>query len=494
MSAGLGLGARTIRGMLWAYGSYVGGRLLVLASMAVLARLLTPGDFGVVALAVVILTFLDTIRDLGLGQALIARGRDGEEEARAQTVFSWTVVIGAVLAVALAALGPVAAAFFDVAALRGILPALAVNFFLQSLGATHDALARKALNYRVRTIAEVSDAGLRGIAGIVLALLGFGAWSLILGYLIGMLVRTSLLWALVPFRPKLRLSRAHLRDLMQFGGVLTVVDIGAAIVQEIDYVFVGRILGATALGTYVLGYRLPELLILNLAIVAGDVLFPAYAALDRGRLREGFLLSLRSTALITFPMAVGVAVLARPIILGLFGDQWESSITVMQVLAAYAVVITLNIPSGMVYKVTGRAWILVATTVPYLVLLCVLLAILTERGILAVALVMAGCQAGWLLIDFAIIRRVLDVPFGQIARAVAGPGAAAAGMGLVLLPIPRLIEAPWPALLLGAVAGALAYAILVWMLARDVVLRLRDTAFARVSVPGGPAEPQAPGA
>ncbi len=473
---GRSIGGRTLRGMFWAYGSYVGGRMLVLVSTAILARLLTPADFGLVALALTFMVFLDTVRDLGLGQALIV-GKPEELEARAQTVFSWSIVIGATLSALTAAAAPLVAGFFHQGSeLTALIAVLGLNFFLRSLGATHYSLARKELDYRARTFAEVADVVTRGITGIALALAGFGAWSLVIAYLVGTTSMVVTVWRMVPWRPKLRFSRTHLRDLLSFGGTLTAVDVGSAFAHEMDYLFVGRVLGPASLGLYTIGFRLPELLIVNLAIVAGNVLFPAYALLDKARMKEAFLVSLRSTALIVFPMAVGLGVMARPVILALFGPQWHDSIEVMQVLVVYAVVVTLNIPGGTVLKATGRAWILLVLTIPYITLLFTALMIFADEGIVAVALCMAGMQASFLLLTWGAATRRLGVGPWRAIAALWVPTVAAAGMGAALYPIEQAISSPWLALVAGTVVGAGVYGGLVWLLARDVVLGLRDTA------------------
>jgi len=311
------LGTRTMHGMLWAYGSYFGGRAVVLVSNAILARLLTPADFGVVALALVFMSFMETVQDLGLTQALIVSS-PAEEPARAQTTFIWTIAIAAALAIAVSALAPLVAQFFGHASLRAIIPVLALSFFVESLGATHESLARKRLDYRVRTVAEGADVLTRGATGVALALSGFGAWSLVLGYLVGTIARTATLWTLVSFRPRLRFSREHLGSLARFGGVLTLVDLGAAVGQNLDYLFVGRVLGAASLGLYTIGFRLPELFIMNVAVVAANVLFPAFSALEEERRERGFLLSLRYLGAIVFPIGFGLILVAHPFVLIVF--------------------------------------------------------------------------------------------------------------------------------------------------------------------------------
>jgi O-antigen/teichoic acid export membrane protein len=463
------LGTRTMRGMVWAYGSYAGGRVLVLISTVILARLLSPADFGLVALALTFMVFLDTVRDLGLGQALIVAPEEDLRE-RAQTVFGWSLLLGAALSLATAALAPAAGAFFGASGLTPLLAVLGLNFVVRSLGTTHYELARRALDFRSRTIAETADVTIRGTLGIALALLGFGAWSLVLAYLVGSVGFVVAIWLRVRFRPVWRLTRDHLRELVTFGGTLTLVDIGQAFAHEIDYLFIGRVLGVASLGIYSIGFRLPELLIVNLAIVAGNVLFPAYSMLDRERLREAFLTSLRYTALLVGPMAVGLALLAKPVVLVLFGAKWSGAVPVMQILAAYAVVVTLNVPAGTVYKVTGRAWILVAFTVPYIATLFGALLIFTPSGIVAVAGVMAGLQGAFAVAGWTVACRVLDVEPRRILAALAGPAAAVATMAAALGLVVVLVDGNAATLACGIVVAALAYGVGVGLFARDAVL------------------------
>lgn len=474
------LGTRTIHGMLWAYGAYVGGRSVVLVSTAILARLLTPADFGVVALALVFMTFMETVQDLGLTQALIVSSPE-EEPARAQTTFMWTIAIGAVLAIALSAFGPLVAQFFGQPSLSAIIPVLGLSFFVESLGATHDSLARKRLDYRIRTFAEGADVLTRGTTGIVLALSGFGAWSLVLGYLVGTIARTTALWVLVSFRPQLRFTGEHLRSLVRLGGMLTLVDVGAAFSQNLDYLFIGRVLGAASLGLYTIGFRLPELLIMNVAVVAGDVLFPAYSALKKDRWEAGFLMSLRYLAAIVFPLGVGLAVLAHPLVLGLFGSHWYRSIVLTQVLAIYAVFSTLNIPSGTTYKVSGRAHILLAVIVPYLIVLFISLLLFAHRGILAVAICMTACQATGATVSITIAGKILAVRYRRIVGAMAAPFVAALGMGVLVFPIAHFVKLPWPALIAGGIVGVVSYTGMLWLFARDIPDRMRTMIASRLS-------------
>lgn len=458
---------------MWAYGSYIGGRALILVATAVLARLLLPSAFGVVTLALVFMTFLETLQDLGLTQALIVASPDQERD-QAQTTFMWTMAISGALAALASIVAQPAAHFFGQPELRTIIPVLGAAFVIEALGATHNALARKRLDYKARAYAEGAYVILRGATSIALALMGFGAWSLVLGYLAGTIARTALLWLLVPFRPALRFTHRHLRSLARLGVMLTAVDVLAAVVQNIDYLFIGRVLGSTALGLYMMGFRLPELLIMNIAVVAGGVLFPAYSALRPESLQRGFLVSLRFTVALVLPIGLGLAILARPFILDLFGAKWEQSIPVLRILTLFAVLTTINIPAGTIYKVTGRAWVLIALQVPYFIAQFTSLALFGRKGIVAVALCMTASQAGIALAYLLITRRMIGTSYRAIAAVVAGPAAAALGMGVMVFVVNRLVQSSWAQLIAGVIVGALVYAALIRLLAKDLAEQVLD--------------------
>jgi PST family polysaccharide transporter len=470
--AGPSLGARTLRGTAWAYASYIGGQGLVLVSTAILARILSPAEFGLVALALIFVTLLDTISDLGLGPALVI-STASELRERANTVFAFTIALGALLSALTAALAPLGAAFFDRPDLMPLLAVLGLNFLLRALGATHYAVAQKQMDFRSRTAAELLGLSTRGVTGIALALTGFGAWSLVLGYLAGTVMLSAALWWLVPWRPTGGPSRTQLPRMLRFGSTLTAVDVLAAVINQVDYVFVGRVLGTRALGLYTLAFRLPELLIVSLAVVAGRVLFPAFAAVEREALGRAFLVAVRYTVVVALPLACGVAALAEPLIVAVFGDQWHGSVESMRVLSLYAFGVALGIPAGIAYKATGRAGVLVALAIPRTVLVVASIAVFVDQGIVAVAACQASVAALFALIGLGIASRMLEVRPAQLASAILPAGAAAAGAAAALLAISAAIASPWAALAVGGPVGALTYAALLRVLAPDVVRDLR---------------------
>jgi O-antigen/teichoic acid export membrane protein len=474
------LGTRTIRGMFWSYGSYVGGRIMVLVAIAILARLLSPRDFGLVALATALTALLETIKDFGLGQALVV-GKEEDLRERADTAFWWGLVIGVCGCLVILVTAPWVADFYNEPKVLPILAVLSLNFPLKALGATHEALAQRWMNFHFQTAAQLSAVAVRGVTGVTLALLGFGPWAIVLGYLAGTASSTAVYWLMVPWRPRLHLPRGHARELFTFGGTLTAVDVLHGIWASADSLVIGRVLGATALGVYGLALRLPELLILYLSLVAASVLFPAFSKVDFERLREVLVKALRYTLIIGAPIAAGLIVLGDSIIPALFGPQWEGAVAPMRVICIYSLLLTLEIPGGTIFKVTGRASILLKLAIVRTIMLYAALILFAHYGLVAVGACLAGVTALFAAIAIVIACRVTGASLVRILLSWWAPLISAAGAGAAMYLSTESLSGDWPRIIVGVVVGAVTYAALLWMTARDALDYLLRKAMPQLS-------------
>jgi O-antigen/teichoic acid export membrane protein len=476
------LGHRTLRGMFWTYGSYVGMRLATLVSTSILARLLTPKDFGLIALATVFIAFLDTFQGLGVGDALVIAPED-EVEPQAETAFALSSVVGLILAGITAALGPVAAAFFHQPRLVEIMPVLGLAFFIYGLGGAHYALAMKRMDFRSRTIAEVGQIVARGLTGVILALLGFGVWSLVLGYVAGTVVMTALLLLCVHWKPRFRPQRKYVRSQLAFGGSLTAVGIMGALLNQFDNTVVGRVLGATQLGFYALASRLPYLFIISLASATGQVLFPAFATLEGDALRRGFLTAFRYTASVALPLTAVLIVLAEPITVALFGAKWHEAIVPTQVLCLWAVTSPISMVSGYAIRSRGRAGLILMLAIPQAVALIIGSILLVHHGIVAISWLQAVIAIVAQIVTMAIAQKMFGISLRDLVKAVFPPVAASGALAVCLLLIHAAISSPWPTIVVAGVAGAVVYLGLIHLLAPDMLPRLFVMAFPRSAKP-----------
>jgi lipopolysaccharide exporter len=460
------LGARTVRGALWAYGSYGLGRVLVLITTALLARLLTPDEFGLVALAILATSILDRLADFGVSEALIVSPPErAEDQARTAFVFSMGMAI--LMAGVTAALAPLAAGFFHEDGLNTVMPLLGLTFPLRAIGAVHYALAQKTMDFRSRTAAELADVIVRGGAGIGAALAGAGAYSLVVGYLAGTAAMSLVLWVMVRWRPRRPEGGYDFRALAGFGGTLSALDLIAVVNSNADYFIIGRVLGTEQLGLYTLAFRLPEMLILNVSVVASQVLYPAFATLDRERLNAAFVASIRWMALICLPIAAVLSGLAAPLVGIAFGSQWTASVQPMRVLTLYAATTPIHMSSGTAYKSMRRVGILVWMAIPRGILLIAAMILVVHQGIVAVALCQAIVGLVFTIIGLLPARSMLHTPVRQILAAMV-PSLLASGVLFGIgFAAASLIDDDVAAVAAGLGAGLPAWFAVMWLLARE---------------------------
>jgi O-antigen/teichoic acid export membrane protein len=473
-----GIGAQTLKGMFWSYGSFVGVRLASLLTTAVLARLLAPRDFGLIALATTFMAFLDMLQGLGVSQALVVSEPD-LVEAEADTAFVVSTTVGVALFILSAALGPLAASLFHQPRLVEVMPALGLTFLMYGVSSTHYALAMRDIDFRSRTAAELADAITRGGVGIVLALAGLGVWSLIAGYVAGTVGLTVVLWRMVSWRPRWHPQRKHLRRLLTFGGALTGVSVMAAFLGQFDNALVGRVLGTTQLGFYSMAGRLPYILIISLAVATGQVMFPAFAKLDGEDLRRGYLIALRYTAAIALPLTAGLIVLARPITLIVFGSRWGPAVLPTQILCAWALMSPINMICGNGLRATNHATLLFMLAIPQAVALVVGSLLFVHQGIVAISWVQAAIAIVAQCATLQFTDRALGVSLRRVVRALAPPVLASLVLAAVFYGIDRTIGRAVPAVVLSVVVGGVIYLGLIYLLMPDLLSRLRSIIFGR---------------
>ncbi|OFW66008.1 MAG: hypothetical protein A2Z12_09905 [Actinobacteria bacterium RBG_16_68_21] len=458
------LRAEAARAVLWNYVSFASGKLLVLVTMAVLARLLTPQDFGIVGYATLVIAYLAVLKDLGLGAALIQRREDVEDSA--ETVFVANLVLGAVLTVAVALAAPLVAGFFREPLVTPLLRVLSLTFILEAIGSVQLVLLRRAMAFRRKLIPDVGRSIVKGVVSIAAAAAGFGVWALVWGQLAGVIASVILSWTVLPWRPRLRVHRRLLRPLMRFGGPLVINDIQYAIWANLDYMVVGRLLGDSALGIYTLAYRLPELLVQSVWRVLAQAIFPFFSSIqeDRDLLRRAFLATIRYTQLVIVPLCFGLFIAAEPAVGALFGDQWSAAVPVLRLMAVFSFVGSIGINSGDVYKALGRTDILARLAVAELVVLVPALIIGAHHGIVGVAvahvIVATLDTSARLIVATKMVGTTARTIWNQIRPSLA------AGLWLTAAAAPVLWltrNAP-DALSLAATAaaGSLAYLVAMW--------------------------------
>jgi O-antigen/teichoic acid export membrane protein len=465
---------KTAWGFLWNFSAYFLGKIVVLVTTAILARLLAKSDFGLVAVAVVAINYISVLKDLGLGVALIQR--KGNVEEAANTVFTINLFLGLALSAIIIPLAPLVATYFRDPQVIPVLRWMGISFIINALGSVHTNWLVRDLDYRRKLVPELGGALMKGVISIGLAYLGYGVWSLVFGQIAGALASVLLVWMVLPWRPRLTLDRNVARSLMKFGVSVTLIDVITQITDNLDYVIVGRFFGLVPLSIYTLAYRLPEMLLIGNLWVMGGVVFPAFSSIqDRPEdLRRGFLTSVRVVELFAVPICLGLLLAAEPIVRVVFGDQWLEAIPVLRVLALYAWVYSLGYHVGGLYKAIGRPDILLRLSLLTLVIIIPSLLIGAQFGIIGVA---AGHLVAVLIrriISLALATRFVNVSiweiFGELRSSLLG--------AMVMVPVVVAVSYltsdlnPFLQLTFIVLSGGISYLLALWGIEKENLIRL----------------------
>lgn len=465
---------KTAWGFVWNFSAYFLGKIVVLISTSILARLLAKSDFGLVTAALVAINYLSVFKDLGLGVALIQRKGDIKEAAN--TVFSINLFIGFALSIIIIPLAPLVATFFRDPQVIPVLRWMGVSFVINALGSVHTNWLLRDLDYRRKVAPELAGALVKGGLSIGMAYLGYGVWSLVFGQIAGAIASVILVWIILPWRPQFSIDRNVAGSLMKFGASVTAIDIMTQITDNIDYLIVGRFFGLVPLSIYSLAYRLPEMLLIGNLWVMGGVVFPAFASIqDRPEdLRRGFLASVRVVELFAVPICLGLLIAADPIVRVVFGDQWLEAIPVLRVLAVYAWFYSLGYHVGGFYKAIGRPDILLRLSLLTLVIILPCLLIGARFGIIGVAVGHLVAVLIRRIISLAVATRFVNVTIKDILGELRSSILGAMVMAPLVVAVSYLTANlnPFLQLTLIVLSGAISYLLVLWGLERDNLIRL----------------------
>jgi lipopolysaccharide exporter len=451
---------RAVRGVPWTILAYAANKLVTVGTTLALARLLTPEDFGIVALAVLAVIALSFLRDLGLNGALVLR-RDLDERAQG-TMLALMLIMGTVLTAVLAAISPLAARLFDEPRLTNVLAVLSVTVLLGGFTWFYETVLQRELEFKKRFVSLSAQSLTYAIVALTLAALDAGVWSLVVGQLAGTVVFGVALVAVAPYHVVPRFDGEIAVDLLRSSRGFLAQGVTAFFQQNADYFAVGRILGAAQVGYYSLAYRLAELPYWAIADPVARVTFPAFARMrHRGEdVRSSFLSTLRLVALVSCPFGVVLSGAAEPFTAALLGDKWLPMVGPLAVLGIWGAVRPIQVTVAWLLNSVGQAGLMGVISVVVLVPLVPALLVAADRGgITAVAWVMLADMLVSLLVLGWFAARRGGVPVSQQARALAPvvlacvpAWLATRGAALALDDQPPLV-----ALVASSLAGAAAY-------------------------------------
>lgn len=325
---------KSVKGTAW---SFADNFLTIGCSFAigvVLARLLSPSDYGTVGVLSIFLSLANVFVDCGFGTAII-RKKDRTQDDMS-TAFYFNMGVGVVVYFILFVISPLVADFFRMPILKVLLRVLALCVFLNSLSIVQ--VAQFTANLKIKTIATVNVCTQvpMGLVGIYFAYQGFGVWTLVIQQVGSSLLKTMLLWILSKWRPSLVFNRESFRYLYNFGWKLLSANLIGAFFNEIYSFFIGRFIGASQLGLYSKANHLAAQPRQILANVINRVVLPIMVETqgDTNRVRSVYSRLIQMVCFVVFPVYFLLFTIARPLILFLWTDKWEGTILLFMICCA----------------------------------------------------------------------------------------------------------------------------------------------------------------
>jgi O-antigen/teichoic acid export membrane protein len=474
------LRGRVLRGLVWKGGSSMARQLLRIAVTVVLARLLSPHDYGVAGMVIVFASLVDIFGDLALGAALVQR-TDLTDDDRS-TAFWVSVGAGLLfMLVGMAVAGPLAG-FYGTPTVRPLFMVMSLSFLITSIGSTQAALLMRKMDFRGLELRLTGGAVVGAGAAIVLAWRGAGPWALIAQQVTTASVATLLVWRFSSWRPSFRFSRASLRDLASFSGRVFGTRLLFYANRNADNVLVGRFVGAGGLGVYTIAYNIMLLPSNQISAPVQEVLFPTFSRMqeDVPRVARAWLAVNRVVGAISLPALAGMVMVAPEFVEVVLGPKWHSAVRVIQILAWVGMLQSLQGLNSSVLQARDRTRELLRYGIVVCAASLTAFALGLHWGLLGVAVAYAVSSTIVEPYYSVLTARALGLSVFAFPRALAGVAQAVLGMvgalALARLALAGTTLGPAPRLLLLVLVGGAAYAPLaLWRVpeVRGLARRLR---------------------
>ncbi len=459
----------------------VGRSALQFAQMAILARLLMPADFGLMAIVVSVTAFMQVFTDLGVSTAIIHYQEISQSQL--SSLYWLNVTVGLTLMVLLmAASSLVSGAIFHQPALQPILILISVNFLFLAAGQQVRVMAEKALHFSVLAKVEIL-AALGGCAtAVVWAWYSPTVYALVAGVLVNGLIQTSLLWMLASqgWRPAFRCHLGEIRQFLKFGGYIMANDFANSLYRQADILIGGKVFPAATLGIY----SLPRGLSQNVAAVTNPIItrvgLPVMAKTqhDTSFLKSVYLKTMRMTASVNFPVYLTLAAFSREAVVIVFGKRWIESAPLLVFLAIFGMFRSCGNPAGSLILAVGKADLSFRWTLAVLFVELPILWFASHFGISGLAAGQAVLMAGLLVPGwYFLIRPSCGARLGEYLQTLLSPLSAALIAVLAgYLAVSHLTTPLWR--LGGAVLVAIpVYLAASWVVNRSWVIAMRQLIF-----------------
>ena len=353
---------RVIEGVVWLTATRLSGQIITWIITIIVVRLLSPEEYGLMGMAVLVTGVLQLFNEIGLGAAIVQRA---ELSAQQISDLRWVIVaINVALFAVLLLLAPAAAVYFGEPQLTAIIRVLAISFLLNGVGVPSASILQREMAFKEKAAAEVTGNVVGGVSTLVLALLGYGVWSLVIGSLVMRLVTTVLFCV---YRPPAFSRSFSLRNVglcVNFGFHVTATRFLWYLYSSADVAIVAKVLGSAQLGYYSLALQYSSLPLEKFVTILNEIAFPSFSSVqhDTATLQRHYLKLVNFVALVAFPVFIGLCLVADSAVVVFLGATWLPVVLPLRILCVVLCFRTIESLHPPVTMARGRPQVVLGNT------------------------------------------------------------------------------------------------------------------------------------
>ncbi len=431
------LGRKAVKGTVWATLDRTGSIGLQFAVNLILANLLTPADYGIVGVLAIFLTVSTTLVEGGFASALIQRKDPTQGDY--STIFYWNLTFSLLCYAVLWLIAPLVSRFMALPQLTEVLRVLGLTIIFNALAQTSVVRLRKQLSFHTIAIVNLSSYMTAGAISIWMAFDGYAYWSLVALSVIYQGMSTALYFIITRWHPSLLFSMVTLRELFGYGGYMLAASLLQTACNNIQGLLIGKRFSDVQTGLYSQAYKLDQVTSYALPQVLVQVMFPLFSAIqdDRERMCRMLAMSVRVIAAIVFPTLILLIIIAEPLIIGMYREQWGPCAPYFRILCVGGLFACLQNINFYAVAARGYSRVLFHWSFYKWGMLGALLAGGAVIGMKGILWGMVLSNLNIFLVNAILARRYVGYRVADQLRAISGPLAAAAvtGIAVALLPL-----------------------------------------------------------
>ncbi len=417
----MSLKLKTIHGIAWVALSTVIIRILNFSTKIVLARLLAPEDFGLLAIGLLAINTIGLFRDFGVGASIIYLKDDSKDRIVANTAFIMLPIVAIILFVLAYLFAPYIALFYNTTLIEPIIKVLALTFVISSFGTVPSILLEKELEFKKKVLPETVPILGYACVTIVLAINGYGVWSLVYGQIVSTVLNVILLWIISDWKPTFHFDRTTAMEMFGYGKNIIAASVVIFGITNFDNAVIGRILGMEALGFYAIAYTISNLPATQITHLVGRVMFPTYSKLQDNKeaLGRAYLKTFRMVSMLSIPTSLGILIIAPDFIEIVLKEKWMPAVPALQVLCIFGLSRSIAATTGSIFQATGRPDILFKTSLLQLIITVFLIFLLIDPyGIVGVSWAVTIPIIIQSILQTYIVSKIIIIDLWKLCRSL----------------------------------------------------------------------------